>query len=66
MIAVVKGGRGVLFLFELLPSRLVNYRRHFEQVSAATGDLLNATVRLEVVSRRLGERYAASRAAKEA
>jgi hypothetical protein len=35
-----------------------NYRRHFEQVSAATGDLPNATVRLEVVSSRLGERYA--------
>jgi len=35
-----------------------NYMRHFEQVSAATGDLLSAAVRLEAVSRRLGEQYA--------
>jgi hypothetical protein len=40
--------------------------RHFEQMSAVTGDLLNATVRLEVVSRRLGRAGHELAGAKEA
>jgi hypothetical protein len=35
-----------------------NYLRHFEELSAATGDLLRAALRLERISARLGEKYA--------
>jgi hypothetical protein len=35
-----------------------NYVRHFEQVSAATRDLLSAALRLERISARLSQEYA--------